>query len=406
MLYSIPPSNPQLSTLFYINTNLLLLQNQIFLKQIKFTPKPKPTPKVEAENEEASEETEEVLEVEEVKKDIENINVDDRNSIKETLENLIIEELETTIKPIDLLNTKSGEVHQITNFNKINEFKKNKLDNKFISQILAKEFKGDGLFITITTPPREGLQEEIINIESIYIEVKKLIKKYKLKYIKTFELSTKNNLPHQHLLVESNNNFERDLEKLFNEINNKTQILKVKNEELKKVAHYITKITKFNQIKKELGFEKLLKSLGLKIFNSSISNKFSKKDRANLFNAYQLHLLYDNDIDFIDFCLEFVKNKKKNFNTHLKSDTPHFYIDETKIYHSTHLRVFSKYIRLNKKEKRDVKKTHKLIVEFSISILNPTSKKQNKTIINITIFIYKLYSNIYIDMNIKVFKPP
>jgi len=112
----------------------------------------------------------------------------------------------------------------------------------------------------------------------------------------------------------------------------------------------------------------------------------------------------------MDFVFSNVKNLNNGYNSHLNPLNPYFILKDNKIYHSTKLRVFSKFSRVNKEEKRSIKETHKKIIEFSLLLINNI-----KIIIKSLIYInYKnnplntMYYIFYYIVNLKILiiKPP
>lgn len=351
------------STQFYINTNINIFRNELFLNKINFTTQ---TPKTLVKQPQTSKTNK--------TQSIQIINNLER--YKQLNDN--IEKVKKLQKPIQIIDNLSGEIKIIQNHNILNRFKKDLLDNRFISVLLTKELQTNGIFITLTTKPLNNLNLEIYELDKIYKKIYTKLKKNNIRFIKQIEL-TKKLIPHIHILVFSDNDKIKDI--INNELNQykyKTLIQDINQEDMTKVAYYMTKIVEQKQnyllyysLKQEL------KKQDVKLFNSSKSNIYQKRQRSPLFSAYLIHKqyikqpqnLYDSE-NFMNFVLEYVKNEKKGHNNHLNHHTPHFIIDNDKIYHSTKLRVFSRFSRLEQQEIKKIQRTHKTIVDFSKLILN------------------------------------
>ena len=344
------------ATDFYIQSNNLLLQTQIFLNNNECHHNQKLIKKISSTKSKTKTYLIEII----------------KNEERETLLKSSIN-TNLSIKTIEVINNFTGEIFEVNSFDKLNNFKKKLLDNRFIAITLTEEYNEDGLFITLTTKPLNNLNKEVYELELIYKEIEKLLKKYKIKFIKQYEL-TESITPHIHILL-LDNSIKEEIELLLSNFKNNTLVQEVPKEETHIIAYYMTKIcNKDMGHKLYLSFEKELKKNEVKLFTSSISKIFNKKQRVPLWNSFLLHSKYYNqELDyhsenFMFFVFNFVKTD--TFNTHLKTDIPHFILKGEEIYHSSNLRVFSKYSRVDKEEKRSIKKTHSLIIEYSKLTLN------------------------------------
>jgi hypothetical protein len=379
--------NSSNSSQFYINSQILINQNLIFLNQLNILNTHK-TSIFRRKKEELK---------------IENI-VDNRQEELEKLSNI-----NNKLKDkIEVFDNKTNKIIEINSFNVVNNFKKNLLDNRFISHILGKENFVDSLFITLTTK-KTNLEDEIEELEEMFVGIKKILKKHKIKHCKVYEL-TKKLVPHIHLLVFSQDVFN-EINEFLKNFNNRTQILKVEKNDIPKIVNYCSK--NINSIDKSLiGFNQFLKSKKIKLFSSSLSKSFEKKQRRLLFVAYKIHLEYAKknkkfiSEDFIDFCFKYVKNPLKGFNLHLKNSIPHFYIVKQKIFHSTNLQVFSRFSRISKNDKKSIEKTHKFIIDFSLMLLQKTIEKIENCFVNLFNFYYLHIINYIVNYKIIIIKPP
>jgi len=383
---------------FYINSDKLIFQNKLFLNQLKITKKIKKTSTATT-----------------TKKDkniiLDSISNEDRE--EELLNNVNhIKELQT---PIEIINNFNGEITEIKSFNKINRLHKKLLDNRFISLVLGKEFNNNGLLLTLTTKPLNNLDLEIQSLEEMSKKIIKLLRDNGIKFIKVYEL-TEDVIPHIHILI-LDNTIKIKIENILNKFDNRTLIQNIPSEDILKVAYYITKIC--NQKEKHLlylSFEEQLKNNKVKLFTSSKSNIFNKSQRSPLFTAFLIYKQYTEELkkydseNFLDFTFNNVKNIKTSHNNHLNDIIPHFTIDNDKIYHSTKLRVFSQYSRLEKNEIEKIKRTHKRIVEYSKILIN-NIKVIVKSIIYLN-YTNNPYSYIFyyivitIKIRIIIIKPP
>jgi len=378
------------STQFLINTNILLFQNQIFLNNVSFTKKILKTSQSTKTKKSRKNKTE---------------IIPTQDRIKLLSENNLLSELKNSI---DLFNYESGEVFTTKSFNKINSFNKSLLDNRFIGLILSKQFK-DSLFITLTTKPLNNLDLEVQELETLWKKIKKLLKKNNVKYVKQFEF-TKNIVPHIHILVE-NQKLLKEIQDIIKISKFRNQIDKIKNSENGKVSNYITKSVKYENKVLLYGFKDRLLNNKIKFFESS-STIFHKKQRSPLFNAFLLHSEYSElkseytSENFINFCFDNVKHPFKHHNNHLKNNNPHFIINDEKVFHSSNLRVFSKYTRFDKNEKRSINKTHEFIIQFSKMLLNKIIiKKIDYSRLNVIIYFYYIVFY-WVNSRIIIIKPP
>lgn len=386
-------------TNFYINTDLIFFKNKIFLNEITFTnniktptksttrpPKPKiyPTTIIDNNNRE--------------------------NILKYKTNPIIIQN-----NPSEIIDNITGEVISFNEINLLKPFRSKLFDNRFIATFLTQEYKESGLFLTITTAPQNNLNKEVYELESISKKIEERLTDNNTKYIKVYEL-TKNNVPHIHFLI-LNQEIKQSIEKILNNYQYKSQILNIKQEETTAVAMYITKMAVQSEKHQVLwNFEKELKNNNTKLFTSSKSKIYTKAQRKPLWNAFLLHNQYSEKIseyqseDFMKFVWNDVKSIKTSHNLHLNDNNPYYYIEGMKIYHNTHLRVFSRYSRVNVYEKRSILKTHKKIIEYSLLLLK-------KLRINPLSIIYQNYiNNPYFSMfhiinyilffRISIIKPP
>jgi len=380
---------------FYIQSNNLLLQNQIFLNNIQEQHDKKIIKRITETKSKNKTYSIEII----------------KNEERETLLKSSIN-TNLSIKSFEVINNFTGEIFKVNSFDKLNNFKKKLLDNRFISLVLTEEYNNNGLFITLTTKPLNNLNKEVYQLEIIYKEIYKLLKKHKIKFIKQYEL-TKRTVPHIHLLI-LDNSIKKEIELLLKNYENNTLIQEVKKEETHIVAYYMTKICNQDlEHKLYLSFEKELKNNEVKLFTSSMSKIFNKKQRVPLWNSFLLHSKYYNqDLDyhsenFMFFVFNFVKTN--TFNTHLDSDIPHFILKGNEIYHYSNLRVFSKFSRVDKEEKRSIKKTHSLIIEYSKLTLNIDIEYLSIIYLNYTNNPYSYifyYIVITIKIRIIIIKPP
>jgi hypothetical protein len=396
---------------FLINTQILLFQNQLFLNNINFT-KLEEIQQYLANNESL------LIYYFYIKQLIKNPKTPFKSSINDIVNDIVndrkteLEKLSNIdnrlYKEVEIIDNKTGEISKIKNFNVVNNFKKTLLDNRFISHILAKENKQDSLFITLTTK-KTSLNDEINELEEMNLGIKKILKKHKIKYCKVYEL-TKKLVPHIHLLI-FNQDIHNKIKEYLKDFNNRTQILKIDKNDISKIVNYCSK--NINNIDKSLiGFNQFLKNKKVKLFSSSISNSFEKKQRSILFTAYKIHLKYakkNKDYlseDFIDFCFKYVKNPLKDHNLHLKNSTPHFYIVKLKIFHSSNLQVFSRFGRISEDDKKNVNLTHQFIINFSKILLNKKTITKINIFINLFNFYYLHIINYIVNTKIIIIKPP
>jgi hypothetical protein len=380
-------------TQFYINTNILLFQNQLFLNNVNFT---------------ATKTKTRILR--QIKKSKTLVKTDITQENRKTLleNNVSIDKQFKEI--IEIVNTSTNEIIKVNSFNKINTFKKKLLDNRFISHCLVEEHKKNTLFLTITTNSINSIDTEINDLKELSSKIEKQLKKNKIKYIKVYEL-TKDLLPHIHFLI-LDIEIKTKLNKLLSNVNNRTDLKIIKEEDNHKIVNYITKFVEYDNKKLLLGFENKLLENNQKLFTSSKSKIFNKNNRSILFSSFLIHKRYTEQFskydseNFLDFCFNYVKVEKNNHNTHLKSVNPHFILKDNKIHHSTQLRVFSQYTRTDKKEKRSIKKTHDTIILFSKLLLKIIIiKKIDYSLLNVINYIFN-YIVITTKIRIIIIKPP
>jgi len=339
---------------FYIKTNNIIKQNIIFLKNVKVKKTPKTTT---------------ISRTKKIKPKTVITNIDRKNQLNNN--EIINKKLQN---PLEIINNKTGEVKIIQSFNVINTFHKKLLDSRFIALVLGEEFNQDGLFITLTTTPQNNLEFEILELEEQSKKIIKLLERNKIKHIKVYEL-TEDLIPHIHIYTENQvllNKFHKILQKEKYHY----QIDLIEKQDTPIILNYMTKFVNEKNKTTLFNFEEILKSLKLKIFKSSQSKIFTKAQRSPLYSAYQIHKEYTKNVfshvskDFMNFVFKYVKNPTTSHNKQLNEDTPHFIIDGIKVIHSTGLRVFSKYSRFDKNEKRSIEKTHKQIIDYSKMLLN------------------------------------
>jgi len=358
--------------LFFINNDLQLNINNIYVNNFKIPPKTQNNPTnsivkqkpIELTNEEKNEELDK-LKI-----------FGDSQERTQQLKNLV--NLDNKLfKKIQIKNNNTGEVIEVESFNNLNSFNKNLLDNRFIGHILVEEWKSDTLFLTLTTQKFENMNDEIHNLQLKTNKIEKLLDRNKIQFIKVFEL-TKEKIPHIHYLIQNQELQTKIKEILDNGLfNNSYDLSEVEEKDNHKIVNYITKlVSEDNETKIEnMGLQKVLKSQKMKLFKSSKSKIFQKNQRSILFVAYTLHIKYFkknkeySSEDFIYFCLNYVKHPKTSHNLHLNTKTPHFVINGLKVYSSNNLRIFSKFSRVDNEEKRSIKETHTKIIEFSKIIL-------------------------------------
>jgi len=209
------------STQFYINTNLLILKNKIFLNQIQF----KNSSHACRKNVKIKSQKSATIIKNENRKEILLSNINH------------ITELQNSIEIID---NKTGEIKEVKNFNLLNRFKSKLLDNRFISLVLGREIDKSGLFITLTTKPLNNLNLEIEELEKIYKKIKKHLERKSIKFIKVYEF-TKNIIPHIHILILDRNEKEA-IKEILNKFDSRTLIQSIPKKEISKVIMYMTKL--------------------------------------------------------------------------------------------------------------------------------------------------------------------
>ena len=405
-----PKQNPKLlesnKKQFLINSNLLIFQNRLFLQFYKFSNQNQKLSK----NNNTFRKKYSKFKKEELEK-IEEIGEEQENR-KDDIRGLADNKKVSVGSSIKLIDNKTNKIIEMNNYDVVNRFKKKLLDNRFISQVLIKENWKDSIFITLTTESKYSINEEIGELEEKSKKIEEKLKKNKIKFIKIYEL-TKKDIPHVHILaLSSSKNIKKEIEKIADSSKNYL-IQKVDKKDLPKVANYITKVVKEKDKSLMLGFERVLKSNGIKMFTSSKSKYFTKNNRSILFNAFLIHIKYmkieKNSFlseEFIRFCFEYVKIPLKLMNVGLKSDKPHFVLEEDKVYHSSNLRVFNRYTRVDEDEKREIKKTNEFIVYFSKILLGSSDKQNNRYVYKVDL-ISSYYIVIYIMKNMfKIINEP
>jgi hypothetical protein len=325
--------------------------------------------------------------------------------MSDLMDNELVSEIRN---PVEIINNKTGEISLMTSYNKLNSFNRKLLDNRF-SAVLLSQNTHNGIFLTLTTNPLDNLDLEIEVLKSMSDKIKKLLKKYNIKYIESYEFTEKE-VPHIHLLI-LDSSVKSELEILLSSYEKLYHLSETNSEEENiMVAYYITKNCEYPNKPLLKGFDERLIYNKTKIYNSSKNDYFFKKQRSILYSSYLIsksYIDYKSEYDsenFIFFCLTNVKHPKRSHNTHLNTHTPHFIINDDKVYHSTQLRVFSEYSRVDKEEKRSIKKTHSKIIEYSKLILNFIYKMIiiPKNIIHyITMYLVNLYK-----LEIIIIKPP
>lgn len=327
-------------------------------------------------------------------------------------------------KNLQIQNNFTGEILTIDyndkEQNELVRLKKKLIDNRFISLVLARENRAiNSLFLTITTTVIQNIEQEINSLETVSTEILDLLKKHKIQYTKNYEL-TKQNTPHLHFQI-FDTCVKNDIEEILKKHNNRTNLQEIKKEDNSKIANYNTKYANFKKdfntnIETIKNFEDILKSKKLKLFTSSRTKTFNKKDRSIMYSAF---LLYEKAQDkktkkyeserFIDFCFKYVLKAKNKVNMHIKNNFIHFTIVEDKIYYKNIYRVNSKYSRVGAVEKEEVINKHNNIIDKIKRVLSKTKKNKTKTKRTKTKVKYYYKNKIKksrVKLVYKVFKPP